>query len=195
MKNDLDINVPVSSRPGHILTVIGFIAVIVGIVIVILSLRSGDGNENSLIFEKPVEAQIIDVKVNETKRGAHKKKNGTGLTQGHTEYSYEIVFEVYDGAETYTENQTVSKSLYDEYLTFEKNKTMAFNLYVNADGNKFLSQGDEKTANEEYHDAGSITKGILYKLIIGVVLVFVGMIILSFSSKKRKKKILLQKGN
>ncbi len=188
MKNDFGIKDPATGKPKHILTIIGLIAVVVGVVIVIISLNSGNGKDNSLVFEKQVEAQIIDAKVNEYHTGSYKKKNAVGWTEGHTEYLYEIVFEVYDGTETYTENQTVSKPLYDEYLTFERNKTMTFNLYVNADGNKFLSQGDEKAANEEYHNAGYMTKARLYKMIVGAALVFVGMIILGVSSNIRKKR-------
>ncbi len=174
-------------KKHKILLIIGIIIFAIGVGVIVWGFHAAGGEENSLIFEKKVTAQITDTRVSESTVG-RKKKNGSGYSAGHKTYTYHVEFLVSDGENSYTESQIVTKSIYDEYSSLEKNKDMEFNLYRNPDGSAYLSLKELSAAAEEYRDSGRITADIAVQMIIGMVIAAVGWILLAGGLNGMKKK-------
>lgn len=172
-------------KAAIVLIVIGLIFFVAGIFLIYTGFASQNSGENSLVFEKTVQARITDTRVGESVVGRHKKKGG-GYTGGHTEYTYYVEFLVSDGGEAYTKEQSVPKSLYDEYGQLEKNKDMEFNIYVNPDGADFLSLKDIEDATADYQEI-HITKNIAVRMIAGLIAAAAGMLLLSIADMLHKK--------
>lgn len=169
-----------------IVLIIGLAVFAAGIAVIAAGFSAGDGEENSLAFEKTVTASIANTRVGESTVGRKKKKNGTGHTVGHTMYTYYVEFLVTDGGSTYTEEQAVPQSLYNEYCAIEKNKDMEFNMYVNSDGAHFLSLKDLAGATEEYRTE-HVTKAIAVQMISGLIAAAVGWVLITVGANGRKK--------
>lgn len=172
-------------KAAIVLIVIGIIFFAAGVFLIYTGFASQNSVENSLVFEKTVQARITDTRVGESVVGRHRKKGG-GYTGGHTEYTYYVEFLVSDGDEAYTKEQSVPKSLYDEYVQLEKNKDMEFNIYVNPDGADFLSLKDIEGATADYQEI-FVTKNIAVRMIAGLIAAAAGWVLLTSGVNMRKK--------
>lgn len=170
-----------------IILIIGIAVFAAGIAVIAAGFSAGDGEENSLTFVRSVSAEITNTRVGESRVGQSKKKNGTGYTTGHVTYTYYVEFLVTDGGVTYTEEQAVPQGLYNEYCALEKNRSMEFNLYFNADGAHFLSRKDLEGALEEYRQVGYVSQAIGVQMIGGLIAAAVGWVLISIGINGRKK--------
>lgn len=174
-------------KSAKIFIIVGAALVLGGIIFIAVTLLSVRNGENALVYERTVQARITDMYVKESTTGQHKKQGGTGYTGGHTTNTYYVKFLISDGGEPYTDEQSVSKSLYNEYAALEKNKDMEFKIYVNPDGNRFLSQRDLGGANNEYWDSGSITLAMAGKIIGGMLAALIGLMVIKVGTDMPKE--------
>ena len=166
--------------------VIGAIFFVAGIFAIYTGFASQNSEGNSLVFEKNITAQIVDVRMIDS----HLKKN-LNSKSGYTfvnESRCEVEFIIKDGENTRTEVKFVPKSLYDEYSAFEKNKDMEFKLYRNGDGADFLSLKDIEGATADYQEI-YVSKNIAVKMIAGLVAAAVGWVLFMNGDKMRKKAV------
>ena len=166
------------------LLVIGAIFFIAGIFVIYTGFASQNSEGNSLVFEKNITAQIVDVRMVEPTL----KKNSNSQS-GYTyvnESRCEVELIVTDGEDKRTEVQFVPKSLYDEYSAFEKNKDMEFKLYRNGDGADFLSLKDIEGANADYQEI-YVSKNIAVRMIAGLIAAAVGFVLFTNGDKMKKK--------
>lgn len=170
-------------KAAVIVMVIGALLIAGGIAVIFICFSQANSDENALVFDKKVTAQITNTRVTESKVGQHKNKNATGYTGGHTEYHYYVEIT----ADGISKEQSVSKSLYDEYSALEKNVDMEFYLYRNPDGSSFFSLKDLEVATAEYRSGGHITKNIAVRMIAAMVAAFVGIGTLQFGGWLKKK--------
>ena len=166
------------------LLVIGAIFFIAGIFVIYTGFASQNSGENSLVFEKNITAQIVDVRMIDPylKKNLNSKSGYTYVNESRCEV--ELI--VTDGEDTRTEVQFVPKSLYDEYSAFEKNKDMEFKLYRNGDGADFLSLKDIEGAAADYQEI-YVSKNIAVRMIAGLIAAAVGFVLFTNGDKMRKK--------
>lgn len=171
-------------KTAIILMVIGLIFFAGGIFLIYTGFASQNSEENSLVFEKNVTAQISDVRLIEP--SLNKKSNSQSGYTYVNESRCEIELIVTNGEDTHTEVQFVPKSLYEEYSALEKNKDMEFKLYRNEDGADFLSLKDIEGAAADYQEI-YVSKNIAVRMIAGLITAAVGMIMLNIADKLHKK--------
>ena len=171
-------------KAAIVLMVIGAIFFVAGIFAIYTGFASQNSEENSIVFEKNITAQIVDVRM----INPYLKKN-LNSKSGYTyvnESRCEVEFIIKDGGNTRTEVKFVPKSLYEEYSAFEKNKDMEFKLYRNEDGADFLSLKDIEGATADYQEI-YVSKNIAVRMIAGLITAAVGMIMLNIADKLHKK--------
>lgn len=165
--------------------IIGAILFIAGIFVIYRSFASKESDENALVFEKTVQAQITDMRISDSTVGAthHQgsKPNSVGTT---TRYYYVTLFVSDDGG--YSTEKGVSAKIYSEYEQLEKNKDMEFNLYRNPDGSAFFSLKDLEGATEDYQEL-FMSKSIGYRMIAGLISAAIGWVLLINGDKLRKR--------
>ena len=166
------------------LLVIGVIFFIAGIFVIYTGFASQNSEGNSIVFEKNITAQIVDVRMVEPtlKKNLNSKSGYTFVDESRCEV--ELI--VTDGEDTRTEVQFVPKNLYDEYSAFEKNKDMEFKLYRNGDGADFLSLKDIEGATADYQEI-YVSKNIAVRMIAGLIAAAVGWVLLMNGGKMRKR--------
>ena len=166
------------------LLVIGVIFFIAGIFVIYTGFASQNSEGNSIVFEKNITAQIVDVRMVEPtlKKNLNSKSGYTYVNESRCEV--ELI--VTDGENTRTEVQFVPKSLYDEYSAFEKNMDMEFKLYRNGDGADFLSLKDIEGATADYQEI-YVSKNIAVRMIAGLIAAAVGWVLLMNGGKMRKR--------
>lgn len=170
-------------KAAVIVMVIGALLIVGGIAVILIGFAQANSDQNALVFERNVTAQITNTRVVESKVGQRKNKNATGYTGGHTEYHYYVKIT----ADGISKEQAVSKSLYDEYSTLEKNVDMEFYLYRNPDGSSYFSLKDLEGATEDYQSAGNITMDIAVRMIAAMLAAFIGIPILQYGLSLKKK--------
>lgn len=171
-------------KSATVLIIIGFILFAAGVFVIYTGFVSQKSEENGLVFEKKVTAQITDMRVVKSTVGEH---NGPGNhKQGTTTYHYKIDLLVTEDGSTYTDTQNVPKYIYEEYSAFEKNNDMEFNMYRNADGIAYFSFKDIEGATEDYQEI-QVTKDIAVRMIAGLLTAALGMILMSSGDKLRQK--------
>ncbi|MCM1024704.1 MAG: hypothetical protein NC395_11710 [Prevotella sp.] len=163
---------------SKILLTVGLIVFAVGVGTIVLGFRTAGGEENSLTYEKTVAARITNTRVAESRVGGQ-DMDGKGHSIGSVDRTYYVEFLVTDGETSYTKEQAVTKSIYDEYGALEKNTDMEFKLYRNPDGSAYLSLNDVSAATEEYRNGGQVTKEIAVQMLIGMAVAAVGWVLLS----------------
>ncbi|MDE5859376.1 MAG: hypothetical protein K2H23_03170 [Oscillospiraceae bacterium] len=171
-------------KAAIVLMVIGAIFFVVGIFAIYTGFASQNSEENSIVFEKNITAQIVDVRM----INPYLKKN-LNSKSGYTyvnESRCEVEFIIKDGENTRTEVKFVPKSLYDEYSAFEKNKDMEFKLYRNEDGADFLSLKDIEGATADYQEI-YVSKNIAVRMIAGLITAAIGWALFMNGDKMRKK--------
>ncbi|MBD5138804.1 MAG: hypothetical protein HDT24_05785 [Ruminococcus sp.] len=167
------------------LIVIGAIFFAAGIFAIYTGFVSQNSEENSLVFEKKVTAQITDMRTVKTGVGDFRTKGGRSYADKNVAYNYYVEFFVSDG-DGYSMENVVSAMLYKEYEQLEKNTDMEFNLYRNDDGAAFLSFKDIEGATEDYRSM-QVTKNIAVRMIAGLIAAAVGWVLLMNGGKMRKK--------
>ena len=166
------------------LLVIGVIFFIAGIFVIYTGFASQNSEGNSIVFEKNITAQIVDVRMVEPtlKKNLNSKSGYTYVNESRCEV--ELI--VTDGENTRTEVQFVPKSLYEEYSALEKNKDIEFKLYRNGDGADFLSLKDIEGATADYQEI-YVSKNIAVRMIAGLIAAAVGWVLLMNGGKMRKR--------
>lgn len=170
-------------KAAVIVIIIGALLIVGGIAVILIGFAQAKSDQNALVLDKKVTAQITNVRVTESKVGQHKNKNATGYTGGHTEYHYYVEIT----ADGISKEQAVSKSLYDEYSALEKNVDMEFYLYRNPDGSTYFSLKEIEGATEEYQGAGNITMDIAVRMIAAMLAAFIGIPVLQYGLSLKKK--------
>lgn len=170
-------------KAAVIVIIIGALLIVGGIAVILIGFAQAKSDQNALVLDKKVTAQITNIRVTESKVGQHKNKNGTGYTGGHTEYHYYVEIT----ADGISKEQAVSKSLYDEYSALEKNVDMEFYLYRNSDGSTYFSLKEIGGATEEYQGAGNITMDIAVRMIAAMLAAFIGIPVLQYGMSLKKK--------
>lgn len=171
-------------KAAIVLIVIGAIFFVAGVFVIYTGFASQNSEENSIVFEKNITAQISDVRLIEP--SLNKKSNSQSGYTYVNESRCEVELIVTDGENTHTEVQFVPKSLYEEYSAFEKNKDMEFKLYRNGDGADFLSLKDIEGATADYQEV-FVTKDIAVRMIAGLIAAAVGFVLFTNGDKMRKK--------
>lgn len=169
-----------------ILLIIGLIILAAGIGAIVMGFQTAGGEENSLTYEKTVTARITNTRVAESRVGGHDMDGGKHSI-GSVEHTYYVEFLVTDGGSSHTEEQAVTKSVYDEYSALAKNTDMEFKLYRNPDGSAYLSLEDVSAATEEYRDSGQVTGAIAVQMLIGLAAAAVGWVLTSAGLNGVKK--------
>ena len=166
------------------LIVIGAIFFIAGIFVIYTGFASQNSEGNSLVFEKNITAQIVDVRMVEPtlKKNLNSKSGYTYVNESRCE----VEFIIKDGENTRTEVKFVPKSLYEEYSALEKNKDMEFKLYRNGDGADFLSLKDIEGAAADYREI-YVSKNIAVRMTAGLIAAAVGFVLFTNGDKMRKK--------
>lgn len=180
-----DRNMPVSY---NVCSAFNWLAVISFAVMIFLVVTVFKFQDNSIKFEKQVEAKVIKVSVNEHYQ-TRKRKNAAGYSKTNTSYTYDVKFSVDDNGSNYEVFQFVSKDIYKEYeKLYRSGEKYTFYMYVNNDNKKYLTlNGDEQQANEEYKQSGSITKNMAYYLLGAMGSMAAGFIFLTISASVHKK--------
>ena len=168
------------------LLVIGLILLAAGIFVIYTGFASQNSEGNSLVFEKNITAQIVDVRMVDPtlKKNSNSQSGYTYVNESRCEVELIVI----DGEDTHTEVQFVPKSLYDEYSAFEKNKDMEFKLYRNGDGADFLSLKDIEGATADYREI-YVSKNIAVRMIAGLVAAAIGWVLLMNGDKMRKNAV------
>ncbi|MCM1328904.1 MAG: hypothetical protein NC253_05620 [Ruminococcus sp.] len=161
-----------------ILLIVGLLILAAGVGAIALGFQTAGGEENSLTYEKTVTARITNTRAAESRVGGQ-DMDGRGHSIGSVDRTYYVEFLVTDGDNSYTEEQAVPKSVYDEYSALEKNTDMEFKLYRNPDGSAYLSLNSVSAAAEEYRDSGQVTGAIALQMLIGLAVAAVGWVLLS----------------
>ncbi|MBD5147011.1 MAG: hypothetical protein HDT21_14075 [Ruminococcus sp.] len=172
-------------KTAIVLIVIGAIFFVAGIFVIYTGFASQNSDENALVFEKTVQAQITDMRISDSTVGAAhyqgSKPDRVGTT---TRYYYVTLFVSDNGG--YSTEKGVSAKVYKEYEQLEKNKDMEFNLYRNADGTAFFSLKDLEGATADYQEI-YVSNNIAVKMIAGLIAAAVGWVLLMNGGKMRKK--------
>lgn len=171
-------------KKAAIVIIIGLVLFAAGVFAIYTGFISQNSEENSLVFEKKVTAQITDMRIVESGVGSFRTKGGKSYANESVTYNYYVEFFVSDGG--YSMENVVSAMLYKEYEQLEKNKDMEFNLYRNGDGVAFLSFKDIEGATEDYRSV-QVTKNIAVRMIAGLIAAAVGFVLMTNGDKMRKK--------
>ncbi|MDE7304051.1 MAG: hypothetical protein K2N60_12100 [Oscillospiraceae bacterium] len=172
-------------KASIVLIVIGVIFFAAGVFAIYTGFASQNSEENSLVFEKTVQARITDMRTVKTGVGDFRTKGGRSYADKNVTYNYYVEFFVSDDG-GYSMENVVSAMLYKEYEQLEKNKDMEFNLYRNGDGVAYLSMKDLEGATEDYQSM-QVTKNIAVRMIAGLIAAAVGWVLLMNGTKMRKK--------
>ena len=172
-------------KASIVLIVIGVIFFAAGVFLIYMGFVSRNSGENSLVFEKTVQARITDMRTVKTGVGDFRTKGGRSYADKNVTYNYYVEFFVSDGG-GYSMENVVSAMLYKEYEQLEKNKDMEFNLYRNGDGIAFLSLKDIEGATEDYQSV-QVTKNIAVRMIAGLIAAAVGFVLMTKCEKSLHK--------
>ncbi|MDE6599852.1 MAG: hypothetical protein K2K34_07225 [Oscillospiraceae bacterium] len=172
-------------KASIVLIVIGAIFFAAGVFAIYTGFASQNSDDNSLVFEKTVQARITDMRISDSTVGEthHQgsKPDSLGIT---TRYYYVTLFVSDDGG--YSTEKGVSAKVYNEYEQLEKNKDMEFNLYRNTDGSAFFSLKDLEGATADYQEL-FVSMSIGYRMIAGLIAAAIGWVLLMNGGKMRKK--------
>ncbi|MDE5992707.1 MAG: hypothetical protein K2G87_06615 [Oscillospiraceae bacterium] len=167
------------------LIVTGLMLFTAGVFLIYTGFVSQNSEENSLVFEKTVQARITDMRTVKSGVGDFRTKGGRSYADKSVTYNYYVDFLVSDEG-GYSMENAVSAMLYKEYEQLEKNTDMEFNLYRNGDGAAYLSFKDIEGATEDYRSV-QVTKNIAVRMIAGLLAAAVGWVLLMNGDKMRKK--------
>lgn len=163
--------------------IIGIALFVAGVAVIAAGFSAAGGEENSLTFSRTVSAEITNTRIDEPETS--RRENGIAHLNVDTTYTYYVEFLVSDSGSTYKVEQVVPPSLYNEYCALEKNKSMEFNLYFNADGAVFLSLKDLDGAEEDYQSE-HVTKAIAVQMIGGLIVAAVGWVLITTGANGAK---------
>lgn len=172
-------------KKAAIVIIIGLILFAAGVFVIYTGFVSQNSKENSLVFEKNVQARITDMRTVKSSVGSFRTNGGRSYANESVAYNYYVEFFVSDDG-GYSMENVVSAMLYKEYEQLEKNKDMEFNLYRNGDGAAFLSFKDIEGATEDYRSM-QVTKNIAVRMIAGLIAAAVGFVLMTNGDKMRKK--------